>query len=75
MKKFFLAIFTSFLFAHVGFSNTHDWDEKYEEWLLNPEPDGGLEVLQKIKIAKENGDTELVISNIIRSMILSQSLD
>jgi len=59
MKKFFLAIFTSFLFAHVGFSNTHDWDEKYEEWLLNPEPYGGLEVLQKIKIAKENGDTEL----------------
>ena len=27
MKKFFLAIFTSFLFAHVGFSNTHDWED------------------------------------------------
>ena len=25
------------------------WDEKYEEWIKNPSPYGGLEVLQKIR--------------------------
>ena len=35
------------------------WDEKYEEWILNPEPYGGLSVLQQIKEAKESGATEL----------------
>ena len=28
------------------------WNEKYEEWIQNPEPYGGLEVLQLIKEAK-----------------------
>jgi internalin A len=35
------------------------WDEKYEEWILDPEPYGGLEVLQQIKDAKENGPAYL----------------
>jgi hypothetical protein len=35
------------------------WDEKYENWLKNPEPYGGLDVLEKIKYAKDNKSTEL----------------
>ena len=35
------------------------WEEKYEEWILNPEPYGGLNVLQLIKDKKESGDTEI----------------
>ena len=47
--------------------NTHitwleeTWDEKYEEWILNPDPYGGLSVLQQIKDAKESGATELYL--------------
>ena len=37
------------------------WDEKYEEWILNPDPYGGLSVLQQIKDAKESGATELYL--------------
>jgi len=36
------------------------WEQKYQVWILNPEPYGGLEVLQKIKDAKESGATEFV---------------
>ena len=39
------------------------WDEKYSEWLLDPSPYGGLEVLQKIKEAKDNGSTTLDLQN------------
>jgi hypothetical protein len=35
------------------------WEQKYEEWILNPEPYGGLSVLLQIKEAKESGATEL----------------
>ena len=35
------------------------WDDQYEEWILNPEPYGGLSVLQQIKEAKDSGATEL----------------
>ena len=35
------------------------WDEQYEEWILDPEPYGGLDTLQLIKEAKESGATEL----------------
>ena len=35
------------------------WDEKYEEWIQNPEPYGGLDVLQQIKEAKDSGSTFL----------------
>jgi hypothetical protein len=35
------------------------WDEQYEEWVQNPEPYGGLSVLQQIKEAKDSGATEL----------------
>ena len=35
------------------------WDEKYENWLKNPEPYGGVETLEKIKYAKDNKSTEL----------------
>ena len=38
------------------------WNEQYEEWIQNPEPYGGLEVLQWIKDAKESRATELAIS-------------
>ena len=36
------------------------WEQKYQVWILNPEPYGGLEVLQKIKDAKDSGATEFV---------------
>ena len=59
--------------AHLGFrialkpSGTKDddvipvptWDEQYEEWILDPEPYGGLEVLEQIKEAKESRHTRL----------------
>lgn len=35
------------------------WEQKYEEWIQNPEPYGGLEVLQQIKEAKDSGANEL----------------
>ena len=35
------------------------WNKK--EWLKNPEKYGGLEVLERIKEAKENNATELLI--------------
>ena len=35
------------------------WDEQYEEWIQNPEPYGGLSVLQQIKEAKDIGLTDL----------------
>ena len=38
---------------------SEDWEQKYEEWVLDPEPYGGLEALQLIKDAKESGATEL----------------
>ena len=37
------------------------WNDNYEEWLKNPEKYGGLEVLERIKEAKENNATELLI--------------
>ena len=42
------------------------WEEQYEEWIQNPEPYGGLDILQKIKDAKESGATclDLIINNI-----------
>ena len=38
------------------------WEQKYEEWILNPEPYGGLSVLQAIKEAKESGATVLSLT-------------
>ena len=40
-------------------SNDKTWDEQYAEWIKDPEPYGGLEVLQKIKEAKDSGATHL----------------
>jgi len=39
------------------------WEDKYQEWIQNPEPYGGLDVLQKIKDAKESGATYLDLQN------------
>jgi len=39
------------------------WDELYEEWVQNPEPYGGLSVLQQIKQAKDSGAWQLVLEN------------
>ena len=38
------------------------WDEQYAEWIKDPQPYGGLEVLQKIKEAKDSGATTLILS-------------
>ena len=35
------------------------WEQKYEEWIQNPEPYGGLSVLQQIKDVKDSGATYL----------------
>ncbi|MDG1138699.1 MAG: hypothetical protein P8N49_04190 [Opitutales bacterium] len=37
------------------------WDAQYAEWIKDPEPYGGLSVLQQIKKAKESGATDLVL--------------
>ena len=37
--------------------------DKWAEWEANPEPYGGLEVLAKIKAAKESGATKLDLSD------------
>ena len=39
------------------------WDEQYEEWLLDPQPYGGLSVLQQIKEAKDSGATNLNLND------------
>ena len=35
------------------------WEDKFEEWIQNPEPYGGLDVLLNIKDKKETGATKL----------------
>ena len=35
------------------------WEEKYEVWVQNPKPYGGLDVLSMVKDAKDNGASEL----------------
>ena len=40
------------------------WDEKYEDWILNPEPYGGIQVLHLIKRAKEEAVSTLDIGDI-----------
>jgi len=40
------------------------WAEKYEDWILNPEPYGGLQVLQLIKKAKDEAVSTLDIGDI-----------
>ena len=47
----------------------HDWDKQYAKWILNPEPYGGLSVLQKIKEAKDSEAT--VLSNFSKISDLS----
>ena len=44
--------------SHNGKS---EWDEKYNEWLSEPEDFGGVEVLERIKNAKANGYEDLSI--------------
>ena len=39
-----------------------NWDQKYAEWIQNPEPYGGLETLEAIKQAKDSGTTSLFLS-------------
>jgi hypothetical protein len=40
------------------------WDEKYEDWILNPEPYGGLQVLELIKRARDEAVSTLDIGDI-----------
>lgn len=40
------------------------WDKKYEDWILNPEPYGGIQVLQLIKRAKEEAVSTIDIGDI-----------
>jgi hypothetical protein len=39
------------------------WDDQYQEWIQNPEPYGGLAVLQQIKDAKDNDRASLNLYN------------
>ena len=43
-------------------SYKHDWDKQYAKWILDPEPYGGLSVLQQIKEGKDSGATVLYLS-------------
>ena len=45
-----------------GVNYTINWDKQYIEWLKNPEDFGGIEILEKIKNAKDNNSTELWIN-------------
>jgi hypothetical protein len=41
------------------------WDEKYMEWLQNPEPYGGVNVLQLIKKAKDDSVASIDIGDLL----------
>ena len=41
------------------------WEEKYEEWLQNPEPYGGVNVLQLIKRAKDEVATSIDVGDLL----------
>ena len=38
-----------------------DWDDDFLTWMADPEPYGGVDVLNQIKSARDSGATELVI--------------
>ena len=59
MRNFFLLILPILLVVGCGKS----WEEEYEKWIKNPQPYGGLDVLQQIKDAKESGATTLSLTN------------
>ena len=59
MKALLSLIFPTILLVSYGKS----WDEQYEEWILDPEPYGGVSALQQIKEAKESGTTEFGLIN------------
>lgn len=41
------------------------WDEKYMEWLQNPEPYGGVNVLQLIKKAKDDSAASIDVGDLL----------
>ena len=41
------------------------WDEKYMEWLQNPEPYGGVNVLQLIKKAKDDSVASIDVGDLL----------
>lgn len=58
-------------------NNLKTWDEQYEEWLKDPKPYGGIEVLQLIKRAKDEEVSsidvgDLLIENIQPFEVLTQ---
>jgi len=57
MKALLYLIFPAVLLAGYGKS----WDQQYEEWIKNPEPYGGLKVLEKIKKVKDSGAKEIIL--------------
>ena len=57
MKALLYLIFPAVLLAGYGKS----WDQQYEEWIKNPEPYGGLKVLEKIKKVKDSGAQEIIL--------------
>ena len=56
MKKLLAAMFVALLMVGCGEEAVVD---KWDEWEANPEPYGGLEVLTKIRKAKESNATRL----------------
>ena len=57
MKALLYLIFPAVLLVGYGKS----WDQQFEEWVKNPEPYGGLEVLEKIKKAKDSPASHLIL--------------
>ena len=59
MKALLYLIFPAVLLVGYGKS----WDQQFEEWVKNPEPYGGLEVLEKIKKAKDSPAAHLILDS------------
>ena len=59
MKALLCLIFPTIMLVGYGKS----WDEKYARWMKTPAKYGGVEVLEKIKGAKQSKVTSLHLSN------------
>ena len=64
MKKLLVTMFVALLMVGCGEEVQKEVVvDKWAEWEANPEPYGGLEVLAKIKKAKESGATKLQLGS------------
>ena len=55
--------------------NNSNWNKLFNQWLQNPEPYGGVDVLNHIKEAKESNATELSIDKLMTDLTPLAGLD